>query len=398
MRKTVYLIEQPLDERNYERFGIQAWIERYWTVEVWDLTPWAHPAVWEHFIEGGQKPQRFAGYLPVASKREFARILSKSEKIDYFIDLTGENYHALRAKLLLKRSGAVRVVCASGSIPLPERNRYKGLLSKIGELAARGPTGSLRWLTNAFCLKVIAPHVTSGLAVVAGQKSIDSAKQCRQVIRAHNFDYDIYLQLVKETQETGGDYLVFIDQDRCFHVEYIYQHSSSTVTPEKYFPVICKGLKRISEALRMEVRVAGHPRATYQKSGVDYFKGFPVEYGRTAELIRDCRVVVGHDSTALQFAVLFGKPIIFVTTDELTRSSYEGGLITNMAAELGKIPINLDGDLSTVDWPAQLHVDTVRYALYRSRFIKTDGSPELPLWQIVINHIERARPHLQEQT
>ena len=68
-----------------------------------------------------------------------------------------------------------------------------------------------------------------------------------------------------------------------------------------------------------------------------------------------------------------------------------------MAAELGKKPINLDGDLSSVDWRAQLDVDTVRYALYRSRFIKTDGSPELPLWQIVINHIERARSRLQEQ-
>jgi len=397
MRKTVYLIEQPLDARNYQRFGIQAWIDRNWTVEVWDLTPWAHPAVWEHFTEGAQKPQKFAGYFPVASKGEFARMLSKSEKIDYFIDLTGENYHALRAKLFLKRSGAVRVVCASGSIPLPERNGYKGLLSKFAQLVARGPSGFFRWLTNAFCLTVIAPHITSDLGVVAGQKSIDSAKKCHQIIRAHNFDYDIYLQLAQETRRAGGDYLVFIDQDRCFHVEYIYQRSSSTVTPEKYFPVICSGLKRISEALRMEVRIAGHPRATHQKSSADYFKGFPVEYGRTAELIRDCKVVVGHDSTALQFAVLFAKPIIFVTTDELTRSSYEGGLIANMAAELGKKPINLDGDLSSVDWRAQLDVDTVRYALYRSRFIKTDGSPELPLWQIVINHIERARSRLQEQ-
>jgi hypothetical protein len=50
MRKTVYLIDQPLDERNYERFGVRVWLERQWALEVWDLTPWAHPAVWQDFI------------------------------------------------------------------------------------------------------------------------------------------------------------------------------------------------------------------------------------------------------------------------------------------------------------------------------------------------------------
>ncbi len=35
-KRVVYLIEQPLDERNFQRFGIQAWIDRKWNVEVWD--------------------------------------------------------------------------------------------------------------------------------------------------------------------------------------------------------------------------------------------------------------------------------------------------------------------------------------------------------------------------
>jgi len=50
MKKVVILIEQPLDERNYQRFGIQTWLERNWLVEVCDLTPWAHPRVWQSFI------------------------------------------------------------------------------------------------------------------------------------------------------------------------------------------------------------------------------------------------------------------------------------------------------------------------------------------------------------
>ncbi len=53
MRKLVYIISQPFDERNYDRFGIQAWVDKGWHVEVWDLTPWLLPAVWKNFLKNG---------------------------------------------------------------------------------------------------------------------------------------------------------------------------------------------------------------------------------------------------------------------------------------------------------------------------------------------------------
>ena len=118
-----------------------------------------------------------------------------------------------------------------------------------------------------------------------------------------------------------------------------------------------------------------------------------MEYGRTAELIRDCEAVVCHDSTAVQFAVLLAKPVIFVTTDELM-NTYEGRSIAKIAAELGKSPVNLDGtELQSVDWSKEMQVDAVKYAAYKAKYIKTAGSPEIPLWDIVINHIESLDSH-----
>ena len=107
-------------------------------------------------------------------------------------------------------------------------------------------------------------------------------------------------------------------------------------------------------------------------------------------MIRGCKAVICHDSTAIQYAVLFGKPVIFVTTDELSRA-YEGTSIEKVAAELGKKPINLDRvDLRTVDWRNELKIDFDKYAKYRSKYIKADGSPDLPLWTIVIDYVDPA--------
>jgi hypothetical protein len=62
-----------------------------------------------------------------------------------------------------------------------------------------------------------------------------------------------------------------------------------------------------------------------------------------------------------------------------------------VASEFGESPVNLDRpDLRAVDWRKELSVDPRKYADYRNRYIKADGSPEMPLWDIVIDHIEIA--------
>jgi len=71
--------------------------------------------------------------------------------------------------------------------------------------------------------------------------------------------------------------------------------------------------------------------------------------------------------------------------------SYEGRSIAKVASEFGKSPVNLDRpDLRTVDWRKEVSVDPRKYADYRNKYVKTDGSPEMPLWDIVIDHIEIA--------
>lgn len=395
MRKIVYLVEQPLDERNYDRFGIQAWNDKGWDVEIWDFTPWVHPSVWRDFIKSGKKLQEFSGYFPIASKSQLKQRSCGPDRITHFIDLAGEDFRIIWAKISLMRMGAIRVVCATGSIPEPDCKK-KNLISRLRKVFARGPVKTIKWLANGFIHKLAAPFIKPGLVVVSGEKSIPSTGCSHEILKAHNLDYDIYLRIAKSNGMSSGGYAVFIDQDYCFHPEFVYQGIPPMATPEKYFPAICNGLRTISSALGVNLCVAVHPRSVSQKKPVDcYYEGIPIEYGSTAQLVRDCSVVVGHDSTAIQFAVLFGKPVIFVTTDELNAqyfdSSYKREEISFFASEFGKSVINLDRDLDNVDWQKELSVDERKYAEYKKKYIKIDGSPEIPFWEIVADHIENER-------
>jgi hypothetical protein len=389
MRKIIYLIEQPLDERNFDRFGIQRWIDRAWTVEIWDFTPLAHPAVWRDFLESKRPLSEFPGYFPIASKSQLKKRYAALGNVDYFVDFTGEGYVTLRVKASLICKGAKRVICAPGSIPAPGPALQPGVLAKLRGLFAKGVPFAARGLAMALARRLLARAIRPGLAVVSGENSICAAGNAVEVLKVHSFDYDIYLRVAREYGEVRlPRYAVFIDQDLCFHSDFILQGMPFVVTPERYFPAVCRCLRKVSEDMDLQLRIAAHPRARYFQRLADHFEGIPIEYGKTAELIRDCHVVVCHDSTAIHFAVLFDKPILFVTSDELL-PTYEGRSIQQAAAALGKSAVNLDRPLEGVDWRRELHVDAAKYREYRNKYIKIDGTPDRPMWETIIDHIER---------
>jgi hypothetical protein len=390
MRKIIYLIEQPLDERNFDRFGIQHWIDRAWTVEIWDFTPLAHPAVWRDFLASERPLSEFAGYFPIASKSELKTRLRVLGPVDHFVDFTGEGYVTLSVKAALVWKGARRVICAPGSIPAPGDALHPGVLARLRALSAKGAPFAARALAMALARRLLARAIRPALAVVSGENSIAAAGPVEEILKVHSFDYDIYLKVARHPGGVRGPrYAVFIDQDLCFHPDFLYQGTPFVVTPEKYFPAVCRCLRGISEDLDLQLRIAAHPRARYFQRLADPFEGIPIVYGKTAELIRDCDLVVCHDSTAIHFAVLFNKPILFVTSDELL-PTYEGRSINQAAAALGKSAVNLDRHLAGVDWRRESEVDAARYRDYKNKYIKVDGSPERPMWETIIDHIERA--------
>lgn len=390
--KTVaYLIDQPLDHRNYDRFGIESWIKRGWVINIFDITPISRPAAWQDFIKRGGVLKELTYYFPILSFGALISIHKTFRQADYFIDLTGTSLYSIAINIAFKFNGTIRIVCALGSIPQFKSNSEQSLRQEIGKLIKGGFIESSRLISRRLAgklLRKLSRYINKpGFGVVSGAESFQAVQSARKLIYAHNLDYDIFLRIEHVSNLPQNKYIVFIDQDNCFHSDFLYSNVVSPVSPETYFPAVVGVLRKVAESLGTSIRVAAHPRSSYLHSKQDFFDGLPIFYGSTAELIRDAEAVVAHDSTALQFAVLFQKPILFVTTDELN-ALCDG--IQSFASELGKNAINIDRDISTVDWQMELIVDTKRYADYRRKYIKMDGSSEKPAWDIVIDGIQCA--------
>jgi len=392
--KILYLIEQPFDERNYDRFGIQSWIEAGWTVEVWNLMPFASLRTWEAIRTAASAVRAFDGCVTFTSKRDLQKRLGDHGKIDFFVDFTGDNRVTVAVKRRLARNGAVRIVGRLGSIPHYEGRPNSGLVTKARMAIAAGPKDWLAKAASKANAFFVARRIPPGVVIVSGRRSYDAAAKAShesQIVSAHNFDYDIFLRLNGAASGPPGPsarpYAVFLDQDLCYHPEFVFANLTPYVTPERYFPAIRQGLQALAGALGLDLRIAAHPRASYEHRGLASFGSIPIWSNQTAELIRDCTVVVCHSSTALQLAVLFEKPVIFATTDELA-ASLLGHYVEKFAAILGKSVIDLSGNLELVDWRKELRIDSEKYAAYRDEYIKMDGTENRPLWHLVIAHIE----------
>ena len=75
--------------------------------------------------------------------------------------------------------------------------------------------------------------------------------------------------------------------------------------------------KNFISCTNLDLKIAAHPRPKYKKNSIKFGK---IYFNKTIELISKCKIVLLHHSTALHFAILFQKPLMFLIADNYTFS------------------------------------------------------------------------------
>jgi hypothetical protein len=141
-----------------------------------------------------------------------------------------------------------------------------------------------------------------------------------KIIKGHHICYDNFLLYKKSTKKKKNKTAIFIDQGSPFHPD-LTEKNSHTLDPEKYYDSINTFLLKVSKIYQYKIEIACHPKvpiSIIQK----YFKNFVIRSNKTIDQISSSSLVIGHDSMALNYAVLFYKPLLFVTNNILDDDSY----------------------------------------------------------------------------
>lgn len=148
-----------------------------------------------------------------------------------------------------------------------------------------------------------------------GEKFLLSEGACgkkTKKVYLYSFEYENFMKT--PGYENNKKYGVFIDQYIPYHPDNSV-HDNIHVDPKKYYKELNEVLSAIEKKYNIEIIVAAHPQANYSEN--IYMKNYKIEYGKTAELVRNAELVCTHFSTAVVFAVMAQKKVVLLNTDSL---------------------------------------------------------------------------------
>lgn len=128
----------------------------------------------------------------------------------------------------------------------------------------------------------------------------------------NSFDYNRFHYKTENTIDDEKDCIVFIDQ-------YLPMHPDNIITGRKSIPVndyydrINVFFDFIEKHTGKKVIIAAHPKAQ-RYHDTDFFRGRKVVFNQACSLIKNASLVLGHFSTAIDYAVMSYKPILLLNS------------------------------------------------------------------------------------
>jgi len=285
-KQVIYLICSPLSVRDYERFGISNWINANWKVKVFDITKFLLPKFWLH-TNGDRNSFKFQGLTIFSNVKDILSTINKIKDKVIFIDMLGFSYTESKIRKAAITNGKV-VRINLGTIPKfqPRKNILEILTLIINPIKL---TNKIFQFLNNKIHQNRAKKYHPDYLVVGGLNSIKKFdKEKTSLIKAHNLDYDFFIKEKQIASNKDCNFLVFLDEDGPYHSDFIRFGIESYIKPKNYYPVIDLGLIKIAKLLKLNIKIAAHPRSSYSTKKIKY--KHPIIENNTFELIRNSSV------------------------------------------------------------------------------------------------------------
>lgn len=205
------------------------------------------------------------------------------------------------------------------------------------------------------------------------------------VVPVHTLDFDIYVK-AKSKDLTNDNTCVFLDENVGInHDEQISGKAPNRLSLDAYYASMNRFIDHVESVTGLSVVIAQSPRSEYSKK-LDIFGGRPIIKYKTAELVGKSSLVILHSSTAFNYAVLFKKPVVFATTNELSDINRTPSYVftSAIADAVGQKVINIDSpsEVQSIDF-SSLNCNEELYERYIQDYISYGRNDETYFWEIV---------------
>ena len=371
----------PLNANDFNRFGID-YLNKRFNLVILDCSKWLLPysqnrvtSVLNTFL-----------IIEIRNFKQFKNYLKN--KSGYVIDYIGQfSPKSIIMFDFLVKNNFNLVVIDTVPFPIPEKLISSNIIEKFKQTILFGG-----WKSHIFAKinKILlyflvdqSPKIalTSGTFWKYNSRYLSSKKK----VNGHSLDYEIFMKVSDEKYSNeflkSKRYAVYIDENLTNHPDNLEVGFPNPATSAKFYPRLKKFFKIIKNRFKLNIICATYPSGNNEFGKYISSKSFS---NLTPQLIKNCDLVLAHGSTAISFAILWKKPIIFITSSEIEKSWYNGWI--EAPSKYLKSPlINIDDFKEEM---LQKKINNKCYQDYKNNFIKTFKSEKVSLWKILYNVIK----------
>lgn len=366
--KIIFLTSQVINKRDYKRFAINT-IENKSEISIIDFTYLLQPGIFEKQLKLRKKNLNTI-FIKNLNQLEFLK--NNFEESDLIISILGcqNELNNLIYKFFKPYEKKICLVNIS-ALPLNPLNKKYSFFKKLYCLIFSeriflliNKFRKIFFIIKRFFFK--STILKPGYIAVCGEEVINSFSKTidnnTKIIKTCS--YDLCLAKVVKKKLLDYRYFVFLD-------EYLIKHSDFKILNKSiekeniYYKELNKFFKFIEINFKVKVVIASHPRAdlAYNKSK---FPTNQVFIDKTPQLMKYAEACITHASTSINFAVIFNKPIIFITTDRMIKTRYTNELLSSW---FNKTPLNISQSYTSKKIISNMSIEKIYMKEYFKKFI-----------------------------
>lgn len=390
-RKLIYFSSMPLLAVTVQKYYMKELAEAGFEIEYLNLGP-----LLPHYIPSSEPILYPAIERMIFSLKELSQYI-RQQDIDKAIFISHITYYPAARKIfrLLHKMHCRTCCMAIGMLPVVSSFAMgrKKFLFRLKRLTLRRLYHYFQFRLTPFLIKT---GYLSNYDIIFFAGNIlwkrnsalwlQNPERAKALVAINTIDYDLALSVRDKKPMVKGEYILFLDEYLPLHPDFALLGWNIHMDVAKYYRELNDFFDRMEQYYQMPVVIAAHPKAERYRNE-NFFEGRTVVFGSTALLARDARLVVTHHSTAVGFAVIFQKPLVLASSQDI-RSSLGAaqGDILSLAWELSVQVVDYDDvnlDFATIS----MEIPQDKYDAYKYAYLTNPESENQNTLDILLKHL-----------
>jgi hypothetical protein len=233
--------------------------------------------------------------------------------------------------------------------------------------------------------------ITLDYLFYSGDKSYEvSLMNAKKKISIPCLNYNDTIEIKnKKKKLIKKKYAVFIDPFYFFHDDFNQKKGNKIYRPVSlnYFKEMNNFFSLLERKLKLKVVIASHPSCSIKKYKL-FFNNRTCIQNETAHLVRDSEIVLTHPSTtAINFPIIYNKPLVLLTTNEMNKSFYYYKYLQTFKLIYKYNYLNVSSISNNFVFPT-FKIDKKAFKWHYKKFINSSNITNKSLSEFVIKYLK----------